>query len=99
MSRLTENHGRHVVQTFLSIHRRLAELEGLLAQSGTESVFSQLNTDLPPAESRVLQDHFARIRAARRAAVDDLALPLEARKTSLRLDPGNASHADPGFRG
>jgi len=84
MSPLNDHHRRHILQGFLSIDKRMAELEALIVQSGTPSPFSPSLSDLSPTECRVIQDHFARIRSAMRAHLDDLSIPLEVRKTSVR---------------
>src|SRR5208337_3740271 len=84
MSQLSQNHRRHILQGFLSVHKRMAELEALLVESATSSPFSQSVKDVSPTECRVVQDHFARIRAAMRAHLDDLGIPLEVRPTSVR---------------
>jgi len=84
MSQLTEIHRRHILHGFLSVHKQMADLEALLVQSATSSPFSQSVQDVSPTECRVIQDHFARIRAAMRAHLDDLGIPLEVRTTSVR---------------
>ncbi len=84
MSELSQNHRRHILHGFLSVHKQMAELEALLVQSATTSPFSQSVRDVSPTECRVIQDHFARIRAAMRAHLDDLGIPLEVRPTSVR---------------
>ena len=84
MSQLSQNHRRHILHGFLSVHKQMAELEALLVQSGTTSPFSQSVKDVSPTECRVVQDHFARIRSAMLAHLDDLGIPLEVRTTSVR---------------
>jgi len=84
MSPLNDHHRRHILQGFLSIDKQMAELEALIVQSGMPSPFSPSVRDLSPTECRVVQDHFARIRSAMRAHLDDLSIPLEVRQTSMR---------------
>ncbi len=84
MSQLSEHHRRHILHGFLSIHKRMVELEALIVQSRTATPFSQSIKDLSPTECRVVQDHFARIRSAMLAHLDDLGIPLEVRRTSVR---------------
>ena len=79
-----ETHRRHVLHAFLAIHRRLAELESLTSQGSRPSPFSQYVNDLSPTEVRVLLDHFARIRAVMLAHLEELSIPLEVRRTSVR---------------
>ena len=81
---LGEAHRRQVLQAFLAIHRRLAELEALASHAARPSPFSQYVNDLSPAEVRVLLDHFARIRDAMRAHLEEQSIPLDRRRTSVR---------------
>ena len=94
MSPLNDHHQRHILHGFLSIHKRMAELEALIVQSGTPSPFSQSVRDLSPTECRVVQDHFVRIRSAMVAHLDDLGIPLEVRQderaVGLRDEPDDA---------
>jgi GTP-binding protein EngB required for normal cell division len=84
MSLLHDYHRRHILQGFLGIHERMAELESLIVRSGTPSPFSRSVMDLSPTECRVIHDHLARIRGAMLGHLDDLGIPLEVRKTSVR---------------
>ena len=84
MTKLSEIHSRHILNGFLRIHKQLAELEALLVQCETASPFSRVVKDLSTAECRALQDHFAQIRAAMLAHLEDLGIPLEIRATSVR---------------
>ena len=79
-----EIQGRHILHGFLAIHQELAELESLTSQGSRSSPFSQYVNDLSPTEVRVLLDHFARIRAAMLAHLEELAIPVEVGQTSLR---------------
>ena len=78
-----ETQGRHILHGFLAIHRGLAELESLISQGSGSSPFSQYANDLSPTEGRVLLDHFARIRAAMLAHLEELAIPVEVRKRAF----------------
>jgi GTP-binding protein EngB required for normal cell division len=84
MSALNENHRRHLLHAFLAIEEGLANLEALIVQSETPSPLSAQVRDLSPTESRVVRDHVARIRAAMTAHLQELAIPLEIRRKSLR---------------
>ena len=79
-----ETHRRHILHGFLAIHRGLEELESLTSQGSRSSPFSQYVHDLSPTEVRVLLDHFARIRAVMLAHLEELAIPVEVRRTSVR---------------
>jgi GTP-binding protein EngB required for normal cell division len=86
MAGLSATHRRHILQGFLAIHRRMAEMEALIAQAArsTSSPFAQFTNDLAPVETQVLRDHFARVRAAMLGHLQSLGIPLEARPVSLR---------------
>jgi GTP-binding protein EngB required for normal cell division len=74
----------HLLQSLLSLHRQLVELEFLSSQVSRSSPFSQYVHDLSPTEVRVLLDHFARIRAAMLSHLEELAVQVEVRKSSVR---------------
>ena len=84
MSQLSQNHSRHILHGFFSMHKQMAELESLLVQSETTTPFSQFVKDVSPTECRVVQDHFARIRSAMLAHLEDLGIPLDIRTASVR---------------
>ena len=84
MSQLSANHSRHILQGFLNIHKQMSELESLLVQSASASPFTQYVKDVSPTECLVIQDHFARIRSAMVAHLEDLSIPLEVRTMSVR---------------
>jgi GTP-binding protein EngB required for normal cell division len=84
MPPLNDHHRRHILHGFVTIHKRMEELEALIVQGESSSPFSQHVRDLSPAECRVIQDHFTRIRLAMRAHLDELGIPLEVRKSSVR---------------
>ncbi|MBX6314452.1 MAG: dynamin family protein [Isosphaeraceae bacterium] len=81
---LSTAHQRHLLHGILAIHRRMADLEALITQAARPSPFSTYVNDLSPTEARVLQDYFARIRAAMLAHLQEIGIPLEVRQTSLR---------------
>jgi GTP-binding protein EngB required for normal cell division len=84
MSPLSANHQRHILNGFLAIHNRMANLEALIVQSTRPSPFSQYVGDLSPTEMKVIQDHFARIRAAMLGHLKELGIPPEVDQTSVR---------------
>jgi len=84
MTSLSDNHRRHLLNGFLAIHRRMAELEALVDQATKPSPFSQYFNDLSPTEGKVVRDDFARIRAAMLSHLREIGIPLEVRPASLR---------------
>jgi dynamin family protein len=80
---LGANHRTHLLVSFLEIHRRLAELAEIV-ETTKPSPFSRIVNDLSPTEAKVVQDHFARIRAAMLSHLQELDIPLDIRQTSLR---------------
>jgi len=50
MTSLSDNHRRNLLNGFLAIHRRMAELEALVDQATKPSPFSQYFNDLSPTE-------------------------------------------------
>jgi GTP-binding protein EngB required for normal cell division len=81
---LNESQKRAVLFSFLDIHRRVAEFEAMLAQGDRPSPFSPYVNDLSPTESKVVQDYFARLRAAMLDCLRESDIPLEVRRTSAR---------------
>jgi hypothetical protein len=69
---------------FLDIHRRLAKMESQMVQALEPSPFCQFVNDLSPTEIRVVQDYFHRLRGVMLTCLDELGIPLEVRRTSLR---------------
>jgi GTP-binding protein EngB required for normal cell division len=84
MTSLNPSQTQSVLFSFLDVHRRMAELEAMLAQSAIASPFSQYVSDLSPTESKVIQDYFARIRSTMLACLQEAGIPLEVRRTSVR---------------
>jgi GTP-binding protein EngB required for normal cell division len=84
MTPLSPNHQRHILHGFLAIHNQMAELEALIAQGARPSPFSHYAGDLSPTECQLIQDYFFRIRTAMLGHLQELGIPLEVRRTSLR---------------
>jgi GTP-binding protein EngB required for normal cell division len=84
MTGLSESQKQTILFGFLDVHRRMAEMEAMLAQSGNISPFSQHLNDLSPTESKVVQDYFARLRATMLDILHESDIPLQVRQTSLR---------------
>jgi GTP-binding protein EngB required for normal cell division len=84
MNSFNESQKRSFLTGFVDVHRRMAEMEGVIAQSATPSAFSQYVDDLSPTEKKVVQDYFARIRSTMLAQLNELGIPLEVRRTGLR---------------
>lgn len=79
-----ETHRRHILHRFLTIDRRLDELESMESRGGRPSPLSEYASDLSPTEVRVLVDHFARIRSMILAHLEELSIPLDVRQNSVR---------------
>jgi GTP-binding protein EngB required for normal cell division len=84
MTSLNESQKRSILSSFLDIHRRMAEFEAMLAQGDRPSPFSQYVNDLSPTESKVVQDYFARLRAAMLDCLRESDIALEVGRTSAR---------------
>ena len=81
---LGEGHQRHVLQGMLAVHSQMADLEALPSHASRPSPFSQYVNDLSPTEVQVLLEHFARIRVAMLAHIEELGIPLAVRRASVR---------------
>ena len=75
---------RSVLFACLDLHRRMAEIEALLAQAQVSSPFSQYVNDLSPTEARVVRDYFGRLRDRMLACLHEAGIPLDVRRTGLR---------------
>jgi hypothetical protein len=53
----------HLVTSLEYVDRLLSEIESILAAGSSRSPFQKYNTDLSPAQSKVVQDYIERIRA------------------------------------
>jgi hypothetical protein len=83
-SPLNEIQARHVFYRFRAIHQRLEELESLSSQGLKPSPFSKFTNDLAPPEVQDLLGHFESIRAVMLSHLDDLSVPIEEGKASVR---------------
>lgn len=84
MAILNEAQSRSMRCGFQDIHRRMADLEALIHPGARPSAFSEYVHDLSPTEARVVQDYFARIRTAMLGHLQDLEIPLDVRRMSVR---------------
>ena len=64
MTGFNEAQQRALLSGCVDIHRRMAELEALIASSGGSSVFSEHLNDLSPGEIKIVLDSFAQMRGA-----------------------------------
>ncbi len=81
---LNESQKRAVLFGLLDLHRRMADLEALLAHGPDPSPFSQYVNDLSPTEAKVVRDYFGRLRSRMLICLEEAGIPLEVRRTSLR---------------
>jgi hypothetical protein len=81
---MNEPQKRALLFSCLDLHRRLAEMESMLAQSLTSSPFSRYTNDLSPAECGAVRELFARIRAAMLAGLQGAGVPLEVPRRNVR---------------
>src|SRR5579883_1102225 len=84
MTSLNPSQKQSVLFGFLDVHRRMAELEAMIAQAGISSPFSQFVGDLSPTEIKVVLDYFARVRTTMLACLQEADIPLDVRRTSTR---------------
>jgi hypothetical protein len=84
MTALNDYQRQTIRSGLLDVHRRLAEMESMLAQSLVDSPFTSYSNDLSPTERKVIQDYFGRLRESIRTCLRESDLPLEVRRTSLR---------------
>jgi hypothetical protein len=81
---MNEPQKRAILFSCLDVHRRLADMESMLAQSLTPSPFSRYTNDLSPVEREAVRAHFARIRAAMLAGLQEAGVPLEVPRRNVR---------------
>jgi hypothetical protein len=62
MAALSLTHQNHVLSVFSEIHRRLEEIEALLARSDVASAFSQCVSDFSAVEAMRIEHHIGIIR-------------------------------------
>lgn len=84
MTPLNEPQQNSVRTSFCVLHKKMAELEGLMSEGAKPSPFSHYVPDLSPTEAKVVRDYFARIRAVMLSDLEEAGIPLELRRTSLR---------------
>jgi hypothetical protein len=84
MTPLNDSQRRSILFSFLDIHRRMAEMEAMLAECDRPSPFSQYANDLSTAERQTVEDYFARLRAAMADCLREAEIPLEVRQSSAR---------------
>lgn len=84
MTALNDFQRQAIRSGFRDVHRRLEEMEAMLAQSGIDSPFARFVNDLSPTERQVMEDYFRRIREAMQACLREAGIPLEIERTSLR---------------
>jgi hypothetical protein len=81
---LNEYQKRTILLSCLDLHRRMAEMEAILAQSAVSSPFSKYVNNLSPTEGKVVQDYFARLRATLLAWLNEADIPPEVLHASTR---------------
>jgi GTP-binding protein EngB required for normal cell division/molybdenum-dependent DNA-binding transcriptional regulator ModE len=81
---LNEHQKRAILYGCLDLHRRMADMEAILAQSSIASPFSKYVNDLSPTETKVIQDYFARLRATLLTWLREADIPLDIQQTSTR---------------
>jgi hypothetical protein len=84
MAVFNDPQSRAILCGFLDIHRRMAELEAILARNVKPSPFSKYVNNLSPTEAKVIQDYFARIRTAMVEHLRSSEIALDVRPASLR---------------
>jgi hypothetical protein len=84
MSGLNDYQRQTIRSGLRDVHRRLAKMESMLAQSLIDSPLTSYINDLSPTEHKVIYDYFRRIRESIRTCLRESGLPLEGQRTSLR---------------
>jgi GTP-binding protein EngB required for normal cell division len=84
MMQLNASQRQSILFGFLDVHRRMIDLEAMVAQQDASGPFSQYTADISPTEAKVLRDYFARIRTTMLACLRENDIPVEVRRTSLR---------------
>jgi hypothetical protein len=83
MQGLNEAHQNRLLITLLDLRRELERVEDAMRQPAKLAPFFEHDRDLPPEQSQVILDCFARLRAGLLDAAKKLELPAEVRRTSL----------------
>jgi hypothetical protein len=82
VSLLNESQKRAILVAILDMHRRMAELEALLDQG--ESELAQHSNDVSETESDAVKERFRRLRALSLESLQELNIPLDIQRTSVR---------------
>jgi hypothetical protein len=80
---LSDSHKRAIYFAFLDIHRRMAEVEAMMARRQT-SRFDTHRNDLSPEEVEKARAGFARLREAMQECLADSEISLDSQPTSVR---------------
>ena len=81
---LNDSQRRSVLFGCLDLHRHMADMEAQIVQSLDASPFSRHVHDLSPTEAKVVRDSFGQLRSRLLAWLQEAAIPLDFRRTSLR---------------
>ena len=81
---LTPLHKNALLSTCLYMESRLNEMEPLLAQAKRPSPLDRHVHDLSPAEAKVMEDYFARIRSTMVTCLQKHGIPITVDRVSLR---------------
>lgn len=84
MTALNDSQKRAILFGFLDLHRRLADLESLLAQSVQPAPLFPCVDDLGPQEMAWLRSRFAQVRAAMLSFLEEAGIPLDMPRAGLR---------------
>src|SRR5947208_1418972 len=84
LASLNDAQKRSVLFSFLDLHRRMVEMESLLAQGPGSSPFAQYINDLSPTEAKVVRDYFDRLRARMLACLEEAGIAVDVQRTSVR---------------
>jgi hypothetical protein len=79
---LSESHQRAVFFAFLDIHRRMAEVEAMMARHQTSRFDAHVN-DLSPEEVQRAHESFARLREVMQDCLRDSQISMESKPTSV----------------
>jgi len=79
---LSDSHKRAIFFAFLDIHRRMAEVEAMMARHMTSPFDTHVN-DLSPTEMDRAHDSFARLRQVMQDCLGDSQISMESRPTSV----------------
>lgn len=74
MLELSDNHARHILNTFRYVDQLLDEAEHIMASGRVQSAFPRYVPDVTPVQCKVLADHFMELREALLAGLASLGL-------------------------